>query len=191
MTQEKKRRSGLSIMKKLIGLVRPLLPVMLLAIFLGVTGYLCAIFLTIVAGSGLLRALLDMMDMSGLMAAGSGFLVQMGLKTCCVVLVVLAVARGFLHYGEQYCNHFIAFKLLALIRHKVFAKLRVLCPAKLEGKDRGNLVALITSDIELLEVFYAHTISPIAIAFLVSLIMGDRYCGTVPAGRDSGIGWDT
>ena len=76
-----------------------------------------------------------------------------------------------LHYGEQYCNHFIAFKLLAIIRHKVFAVLRKLCPAKLEGRDKGNLISIITSDIELLEVFYAHTISPIAIAVLTSLVM--------------------
>ena len=83
----------------------------------------------------------------------------------------LAVLRGVLHYIEQYCNHFIAFKLLAIIRHKVFATLRCLCPAKLEGRDKGNLLSVITTDIELLEVFYAHTISPIAIAFLTSLIM--------------------
>ena len=86
-------------------------------------------------------------------------------------LVSLAVLRGVLHYGEQYCNHFIAFKLLAIIRHKTFAVLRKLCPAKLEGRDKGNLISIITSDIELLEVFYAHTISPIAIAFLTSLVM--------------------
>ena len=82
---------------------------------------------------------------------------------------MFAVARGFLRYGEQACNHFIAFKLLALLRDKVFQALRRLCPAKLEGRDRGNLIALITSDIELLEVFYAHTISPIAIAALFTV----------------------
>ena len=88
-----------------------------------------------------------------------------------VILIVVAVARGFLHYAEQYCNHFIAFKLLAIIRHKVFDNLRRLAPAKLDRKDRGNLVSIITSDIEQLEVFYAHTISPIFIAILVSVIM--------------------
>ena len=76
-----------------------------------------------------------------------------------------------LHYGEQYCNHFIAFKLLAILRHKVFAALRTLSPAKLEGREKGNLISIITSDIELLEVFYAHTISPVAIAVLTSLVM--------------------
>lgn len=82
-----------------------------------------------------------------------------------------SVLRGILHYGEQYCNHFIAFKLLAIIRHKVFAALRTLSPAKLEGREKGNLISIITSDIELLEVFYAHTISPVAIAILTSLVM--------------------
>lgn len=86
-------------------------------------------------------------------------------------MLIIAVLRGILHYAEQYCNHFIAFKLLAIIRHKVFAALRKLCPAKLEGWDKGNLISIITTDIELLEVFYAHTISPIAIVTLTSLIM--------------------
>ena len=86
-------------------------------------------------------------------------------------MIIIAVLRGILHYAEQYCNHFIAFKLLAIIRHKVFAALRKLCPAKLEGRDKGNLISIITTDIELLEVFYAHTISPIAIATLTSLVM--------------------
>ena len=87
------------------------------------------------------------------------------------MIFLFAVARGSLHYGEQYCNHYIAFRILAIIRHKVFAILRKLCPAKLEGKEKGNLISVITSDIELLEVFFAHTVSPIAIAFLTSLIM--------------------
>ena len=86
-------------------------------------------------------------------------------------MILLAVMQGILHYAEQYCNHFIAFKLLAVIRHKVFAALRRLCPAKLEGRDKGNLISIITTDIELLEVFYAHTISPIAIAVLTSVFM--------------------
>lgn len=83
----------------------------------------------------------------------------------------MAVLRAGLRYGEQACNHFIAFKLLALIRDKVFGALRRLCPAKLEGRDKGDLISVITSDIELLEVFYAHTISPTAIAVLFSLIL--------------------
>jgi len=95
----------------------------------------------------------------------------LSVKTIFILMAVLAVARGLLHYAEQYCNHYIAFKLLAIIRHKVFAALRKLCPAKLEGRGKGNLISIITTDIELLEVFYAHTISPIAIAFFTSLVM--------------------
>ena len=171
---ELRRRSGVRIMGRLIGLVKPLLPVMLLAIALGTVGYLCAIFLTILAGYGLMHTLLaaamEAMGL-GIEASGAGFFLGMETSTLFLVLVVMAVMRGILHYGEQYCNHFIAFKLLAIIRHKVFAALRKLCPAKLEGRDKGNLISVITSDIELLEVFYAHTISPIAIAVLTSLVM--------------------
>lgn len=100
--------------------------------------------------------------------SGDFFLSSFSIKG---IFILLAVLRGVLHYVEQYCNHFIAFKLLAIIRHKVFAALRKLCPAKLEGRDKGNLISIITTDIELLEVFYAHTISPIAIAVLTSLVM--------------------
>lgn len=153
----KKRRSDISIMGSLIGLVKPLLHIMLAAIILGTAGYLCAIFLTILAGQAIVH---------GLIAGGAG-----SVKTIITVMLIIAVLRGILHYAEQYCNHFIAFKLLAIIRHKVFAALRKLCPAKLEGRDKGNLISIITTDIELLEVFYAHTISPIAIATLTSLVM--------------------
>ena len=164
------RRSGIRIMGRLVGLVTPLLPVMLLAILLGTLGYLCAIFLTILAGFGLLHILLAAAGME-LNPGTAGLLLGAEPGTLFVLLIVLAVARGLLHYGEQYCNHFIAFKLLAIIRHKVFAALRRLCPARLEGRDKGNLISVITSDIELLEVFYAHTISPIAIAIATSLVM--------------------
>ena len=168
------RRSGIRIMGQLIGLVKPLLPVMILAIVFGTVGYLCAIFLTILAGYGMMHILLEpVMEALGLSlgSSGAGMLFRMETQTLFIALVVMAVMRGILHYGEQYCNHFIAFKLLAIIRHKVFAALRKLCPAKLEGRDKGNLISVITSDIELLEVFYAHTISPIAIAVLTSLVM--------------------
>ena len=164
------RRSGIRIMGRLVGLVTPLLPVMLLAILLGTLGYLCAIFLTILAGFGLLHILLAAAGVE-LNPGTAGLLLGAEPGTLFVLLIVLAVARGLLHYGEQYCNHFIAFKLLAIIRHKVFAALRRLCPARLEGRDKGNLISVITSDIELLEVFYAHTISPIAIAIATSLVM--------------------
>ena len=161
-------------MGQLIGLVKPLLPVMLLAIVLGTIGYLCAIFLTILAGYGLMHILLEPLQESlgiTLNPGNAGLLLGTELRNLFLALIVMAVMRGILHYGEQYCNHFIAFKLLAIIRHKVFAALRKLCPAKLEGRDKGNLISVITSDIELLEVFYAHTISPIAIAVLTSLVM--------------------
>ena len=170
----KSRRSGIRIMGELIRLVKPLLPVMALAVILGTIGYLCAIFLTITAAYGLMHILMEPVgELIGLSigSSGAGALPGPGLQTLFIALIVMAVMRGILHYGEQYCNHFIAFKLLAIIRHKVFASLRKLCPAKLEGRDKGNLISVITSDIELLEVFYAHTISPIAIAVLTSLVM--------------------
>ena len=168
--EQKKRRKGIVIMGQLIGLVKPLLPLMSLAILLGVLGYLCAIFLTILTGYGMLYGLSEILRQN-VDVIGGGFFPSRSFGTIASILIVLAILRGVLHYGEQYCNHFIAFKLLAIIRHKVFASLRRLCPAKLEGRDKGNLISIITSDIELLEVFYAHTISPIAIAILTSLIM--------------------
>lgn len=159
-----KRRSGIQIMGKLIGLVAPLMHVMAGAVILGVVGYLCAIFLTIFAAQGILKILPPAL-------AGNADFSGVSLGTLMTVMLICAVARGLLHYGEQACNHYIAFKLLAMIRHKVFTALRGLAPAKLEGRDKGNLISIITSDIELLEVFYAHTISPICIAFLTELIM--------------------
>ncbi len=165
-----KRRSALQIMGSLIGLVKPLFHIMLAAILLGTLGYLCAIFLTILAGQVLIRGL--MTGVAGIsLPVEHSWLLQTSVKSIIAVMIGMAALRGLLHYAEQYCNHFIAFKLLAIIRHKVFAALRKLCPAKLEGRDKGNLISIITTDIELLEVFYAHTISPIAIATLTSLIM--------------------
>lgn len=153
----KRKQSGFKIMMRLIKLVKPLSAFMVLAVILGVMGFLCAIQITVVGSMTLLTAA----NISGGIA----------IKTGCVCIIVFAVLRGFLHYGEQACNHYIAFKLLALIRDKVFKSLRRLAPAKLEGKDKGNLISLITSDIELLEVFYAHTVSPICIAVLTSIVM--------------------
>ena len=169
-TNTTKRRSAIQIMGSLIGLVKPLLHIMLAAIILGTLGYLCAIFLTILAGQVIVHGLLT--GVAGMIVpVEKMWLVFTPVKTIITVMIVIAVLRGILHYVEQYCNHFIAFKLLAIIRHKVFAALRKLCPAKLEGRDKGNLISIITTDIELLEVFYAHTISPIAIATLTSIIM--------------------
>lgn len=154
--EKKKTRSGFAVCMKLIGLVKPLAGFMAGAVTMGLAGHLCASFITILAG----YALLSYLGFNGMNVAV--------IFTC---MVLFALIRAGLRYAEQGCNHFIAFKLLALIRDKVFGALRKLCPAKLEGRDRGNLISIITSDIELLEVFYAHTISPICIAFLFTIIM--------------------
>lgn len=151
------RRSNLKIAKELIKLVKPLAGYMALAIFLGVLGFLSAIF---IPALGVIAAL-----------DAAGYSVGIGMVFAFVLIIVCAIFRGFLRYGEQLCNHYIAFKLLALIRDQVFRALRRLAPAKMETKNKGNLISVLTSDIELLEVFYAHTISPIAIATLTSIIM--------------------
>lgn len=154
-------RSGFRVMAELIGLVKPLSGYMCLAIFAGLVGHLCAAFITILGG----YAVLVVLGVQDKITEVQVFL----------TVPLLALLRAGLRYGEQSCNHFIAFKLLALIRDKVFRALRRLCPAKLEGRGKGDLIAVITSDIELLEVFYAHTISPAAIAFLFTLIL----CGFI------------
>ncbi len=151
-----KRRSNFTVMTQLIKLIKPLTGYMLLAILMGLLGHLCASFLTIFGGYAVLNLL--------------GFSAPT-LTVIFICVCVFALFRGILRYAEQACNHFIAFKLLAFIRDKVFQALRKLCPAKLEGKDKGNLISIITSDIELLEVFYAHTISPAAIAFLFTIVL--------------------
>lgn len=156
-----KKRSGFRVMAELIGLVKPLSGYMCLAIFAGLLGHLCAAFITILGGYAVL-AVLGVQD-------------KITPLQVFITVPFLALLRAGLRYGEQSCNHFIAFKLLALIRDKVFRALRRLCPAKLEGRGKGDLIAVITSDIELLEVFYAHTISPAAIAFLFTLIL----CGFI------------
>ncbi len=144
-------------MIRLIGLVKPLAGFMVLAIVMGLIGHLAASFITVFGG----YAVADLLEID----------TPFSLEVIFVCVCIFALVRGVLRYAEQACNHFIAFKLLALIRDRVFRALRRLCPAKLEGKDKGDLISVITSDIELLEVFYAHTISPIAIAFLFSLIL--------------------
>lgn len=150
------QRNGVQVMAGLIGMIKPLLPVMLLAVVMGCVGNLTATFLTVLGGYGLLAA-------AGLWE-GNLTVIFGGMILC-------ALLRGILRYAEQASNHYIAFKLLARIRHQVFAALRRLAPAKLDGSGKGNLISVITSDIELLEVFYAHTISPIAIAAVTSVIM--------------------
>ncbi len=150
-------RSGIVIMGKLIGLVKPLIHVMIITIIMGVLGFLASIFLSIYGAVGV----------SQIIGFNMGFSIEKIFK----IILFLAVVRGVLRYIEQYTGHYIAFKLLAILRDKVFKKLRELSPAKLEGKEKGNLISIITSDIEMLEVFYAHTIAPIMIAILTSIVM--------------------
>lgn len=137
----------MKILLRLSKLIAPLFPIMALAVTFGTLGFFCAIGIPLLGAFALTR------------------------RVPLVPLVLAGVLRGVLHYAEQYCNHFIAFTLLARIRNIVFAKLRALGPAKLEGRQKGNLISLITSDIELLELFYAHTVSPVCIAFLASAAM--------------------
>lgn len=147
--------SNFKVMRKMITLVAPLSLVMTIAVLMGVVGYLCAIFIPVTAVTMTVAQLSTSFD----------------LTLPFMFLILLAIMRGILHYLEQACNHYIAFKLLAYLRDKVFKALRKLAPAKLEGRDKGELIALITNDIELLEVFYAHTISPILIAFLCAVFL--------------------
>ena len=145
------------VMLELVDLTRPLLGVLACAVVLGVAGFLAAIGITVLATS----ALLDLEGQACWVAA----------SVATVAAVACGIARGPLRYAEQLCNHYLAFRVLALVRDKVFAAMRRLAPAKLEGKEKGDLVSLVTADIELLEVFYAHTLSPAAIALTVSIIV--------------------
>ncbi len=149
------RRSGAKIMASLIALLGSLLIIIVLAVINGSIGFVCAMGVTVSGAVGIAKVLGEDIALS------YGWIVGMAIG--------FGVLRGILRYFEQYSNHYIAFKLLAVLRDKVFGALRVLCPAKLENKQKGSIIAMITSDIETLEVFYAHTISPICIAVLVSL----------------------
>lgn len=151
------RKSGFSIMKRLIVELKPLAPVMCITVFMGVLGFLAAIGIT-VFGSIAISSLID---------NSIGFSFKMAL----ILMIVLGLLRGPLRYGEQLSGHYIAFKILVILRDKIFTVLRKLAPAKLEGMEKGNLISMITSDIELLEVFYAHTIAPISIAIITNSII--------------------
>lgn len=156
MKQSSSNRSNFTIMRRMIGLAKPMAGFMCLAVLFGSIGHLCATFLPVYA-----------VDVGVAVASHTGI----NLQFAAIILVTLAVLRGVFHYIEQTCNHYIAFMLLAEVRNKVFGALRKLCPAKLSGADKGDLISMLTSDIELLEVFYAHTISPICIAFITSIVM--------------------
>ena len=152
-----KKQGNIKIMFRMMGLVKPLALPMCFAILLGVLGFICAIGIPVLSAMAVLQI--------------AGMYPHLSLQSILIILLIMAILRGVLHYGEQACNHYIAFKLLAIIRDHVYTALRRLAPAKLDGKDKGNLISIITSDIELLEVFYAHTISPVFIAIIVSSIM--------------------
>ena len=156
----KLRRSGAKIMASLIVLLGSLSYIMILAVINGSVGFIAAMGVTVAGAAGVAKAL----GVLGLCAE-----IPLAWGAIIGIAVGCGVVRGGLRYLEQYSNHYIAFKLLAVLRDKIFGALRVLCPAKLESKQKGNIIAMITSDIETLEVFYAHTISPICIAVLVSL----------------------
>ena len=158
------RRSGLRIMASLILLLGSLAYIMVLAVINGAVGFLCAMGVTLMGAVGVAKAL--------------GEAISLSYGTIIALAIGCGVARGLLRYLEQYSNHYIAFRLLAVLRDKIFGALRELCPAKLESKQKGSIIAMITSDIETLEVFYAHTISPICIAVIVSAIVV-AFVGTV------------
>ena len=162
-----KRRSSPKIISQLIGLIAPLKLQMTLAILLGVLGFLLSFGIGILGGYGVLSVL------PGEVARGFADLPLGGhdFSWYVIALIVCAVLRGVLHYIEQFCNHYIAFRILAEIRHKVFSAMRKLAPAKLEGENQGQLISIIMGDIELLEIFYAHTISPVMIASLVTIVL--------------------
>ena len=157
MNKKNLRRSGASIMASLILLLGSLAYIMLLAVLNGSLGFICAMGVPLCGAVGVAKAIGEPIALS--------YTAIISLAVGCGVL------RGLLRYLEQYGNHYIAFRLLAVLRDKIFAALRILCPAKLEGKQKGSIIAMITSDIETLEVFYAHTISPICIAVVVSLVV--------------------
>ena len=165
--QSGKRQSKIAVLFKMLGLVRPLTAYMILAVIAGTLAYLAVQFIPVLGGYAIL--------------SGLGLDVPLAVTTIWILLPVLALVRAILRFTEQRLNHYIAFKLLALVRDRVFGALRRLCPAKLEGRDKGDLVSLITSDVELLEVFYAHTISPICIALIVETVMC-VYIGTFHVG---------
>ena len=156
MKKELSRRSGVQIAAELMKLLGGRLSaVMLLAVLNGSLGFLCAMGVPFFGAVGIAKALGESIPLSyGAIAA---------------LCVGCGVLRGGLRYLEQYGNHYIAFRLLAVLRDRIFTKLRALCPAKLESRQKGSLLTMITADIETLEVFYAHTISPICIAVLVSV----------------------
>ncbi len=158
------KRTPFEVMAKLIRHIRPLYQYMLAAIVMGTLGYLCATMIPVFGGYAILQII--------------GHRKSLSLFLLAAAMVVCTVLQAVLKYGEQGCNHYVAFRLLAIIRDLLFRAMRRLSPAKIEGKNKGNLISLLTSDVELLEVFYAHTISPVCIAAVytvIVLVMLGRY----------------
>lgn len=151
------RKSGVYLMKRLILELKPLIPIMFITISMGVLGFLSAIFMTSFGAIAIMSLLKE----------GA----KITFTTSLIIMALCAILRGPLRYVEQLSGHYIAFKILVILRDKVFTALRKLAPAKLENKEKGNLISLITADIELLEVFYAHTIAPISIAIITNTII--------------------
>lgn len=158
MRDQRMNHTGkIGVLFRMLKLVKPLTGWMILAVTMGTLGFLLAQFIPVLGAYAILH--------------GLGISIPIPVQAIWILLPIIALVRAVLRYTEQKTNHYIAFTLLAIIRDKVFKALRRLCPARLEGKDKGDLISLITSDVELLEVFYAHTISPICIAFLAELVM--------------------
>lgn len=169
------RQSGMKIMARLIKILKPLAPVMMITISFGVLGFLAAIAITTFGGVAIATKL--------------GIDMSVTFKTSITVIIVCAVLRGLLRYIEQYSGHYIAFKILAILRDKVYKALRKLAPSKLESKEKGNLISVITSDIEFIRsVLLHHTVAPIAIAIITSIIIAlvlgsiNIYFGLISAG---------
>ena len=152
-----KKQSDFRILMRMLRIIKPLIGHMSLAVCFGTLGFLTAQFIPILGGYAILRT--------------AGIPVMLSMTAITVCLPLFALLRAVFRFLEQRLNHYIAFTLLAIIRDRIFGALRRLCPAKLEGRDKGDLISLITSDVELLEVFYAHTVSPVCIAFITESIM--------------------
>jgi len=149
------RRSGFKIVSRLLSLIGSLSYVILLAVINGSIGHAIGSFIPILGALAIAKAL--------------GAEVAVSYVCLFILIIGFGLLRGALRYFEQYSNHYIAFRLLAKIRDVIFKKLRVLCPAKLETKQKGAIISMITADTETIEVFYAHTISPVCIAVVCSL----------------------
>ena len=151
------KKGNFAMMKSLLKMVMPLWSWMIAAVILGVFGFFCSILITVSGAVGVVWVLSDDPWFSW--------------SVYFSLLAVMGISRGLFRYGEQAANHYIAFRVLALIRDKVFTALRRLCPSKLEGKGKGDLISMLTADVELLEVFFAHTISPVLIALIMSILL--------------------